>query len=747
MQDGLKIQHGGTRNFLSEDPKMRGFFLGVSTYLRWGGSFTCLLVLLISLEAAGRVHGSSRLVVVIYPDGTDAAPGIVQVNHAIRAKFAAQSQYSIEINNEYVNTARLPDTQFMAAQVELLKRKYANRKIDLVIAGLSSGLDFAMKYRSKLFPGVPIVFVAVDSREVKLRSLPPDVYGTPMRMDLEHTLNIASRLHPNTKRFYVVAGNAPFDREWALEAQRLFRNSGHRADFEYLIGQSMAELLRTIASLPENSVIYYLHIHEDGNEIPFVPAEALDQIAAVANAPIYSHVGTYIGRGVVGGRVFEFDVEGAHAAEIALRILNGQSADTLGSRAIDNNQMVFDDRQLQRWSIVHDQLPEESIVRFKQVTFWREYKARILGGIAILAAQTLLIAALFFQRAKRIRADRRFSEVIEADPSALLIVDAKGKIVSANQKFESLFGFAGAELVGKSMDDLFATNSVVSKVLLSQSRNRDEEYFGKKQSGEEIPTQIFCSPIRTRQGLCSLIAVIDRTEAKRTADLIVSNRKELQSLTGRLLHAHESEARRIARELHDDLNQSLALVSVELDLLRGSPLNSADLHIRLGDIATRVRNVSSTVSHLSHKIHPNRLEQLGLESAICSLCKELTDVHELEVSAHVARLPITVSRDVSLCVYRIAQESLRNVIKHSGTKRVRLELCFHDSTLKLSVADDGVGFDLAEISTSGGLGLASIRERLSLLGGVLEIHSRSGQGTRILARLPMEKRGLIEPVE
>src|SRR5262249_50673115 len=147
-------------------------------------------------------------------------------------------------------------------------------------------------------------------RELQARRLPPDVIGVPIRMDLGKTLDLALRLHPDTRRVFVIAGSAPFDTDWEAEARRTFRHYEDRVEFVYLTGLPMDELLRRVAELPERSLVYYLHIHRDGSGKPYFPAEALDRLAARANAPIYGHVDTYVGRGIVGGHVFRFETEG-----------------------------------------------------------------------------------------------------------------------------------------------------------------------------------------------------------------------------------------------------------------------------------------------------------------------------------------------------------------------------------------------------------------------------------------------------
>src|SRR5262249_40119154 len=152
---------------------------------------------------------------------------------------------------------------------------------------------------------------------------------------------------------------------------------------------------------------------------------------------------------------------------------------------------------------------------------------------------------------------------------------------------------------------------------------------------------------------------------KRAEASLRDSQRELRALTGRLLEAQESERRRIARELHDDLNQSLALLAVHLDLLAQSPPKHAtELTERVKELSDKVKQLSSTVHGLSTLLHPSNLEQLGLVAAVRSLCRELIQVHGLTIEFVDRQMPPAIPGNVALCLYRIAQEALRNVIKH-----------------------------------------------------------------------------------
>jgi PAS domain S-box-containing protein len=713
--------------------------------------FAVAAVLACGPPAAAAGPGTPKLVVVLYPDESDGAPGLVLVNNAIRSTFAAESPGRVELRNEYVNTSRLTDADFVRTQVSLLQRKYAGRKVDLVIAGLSSGLDFALRYRDELFPGVPIVFVAVDQREVTARRLPPDVIGVPIRMDLRGTLDLALRLHPDTRRVFVVAGSAPFDTDWEAEARRAFRPDEERLEFVYLTGLPMDELLGRVADLPERSIIYYLHINRDGSGTSYYPAEALERLAARANAPIYGHVDTYVGRGIVGGRVFDFETEGRSAARLGLRLLAGQRLESIPTAGVSENSDQFDWRQLRRWGIGEQSLPPGSIVRHKEPSLWDVYRWPIIGVFSVCVVEALLIAGLLVQRRRLRRSEAALRETetrfrLMADAAPVLIwtsgVDKACTYLNrpwlefTGRPPELELGDGWAE--GVHPDDrawcleVYTTHFDVREPfeMVYRLRRHDGEYRWILDRG--VPRLSPGGEFAGYVGACT-----DITERRRAEDGLRASRRELQLLTGRLLEAQEAERRRVARELHDDLNQGLALLSVEIDLLgQRPPASAAEVAARMRDLTTRVKELSSSVHDLSHQLHPSKLEQLGLVAAVRGLCKELKQHHGLEVNFTHDDVPEEIPEATALCLYRIAQEALRNVVKHGGTDRAEVELSGTPEAIRLRVSDEGAGF-VPAARGNGGLGLVSMRERLNLVGGEIAIDSRPGGGTRIDVRVPV----------
>ncbi|HEY7289136.1 MAG TPA: PAS domain-containing protein [Vicinamibacterales bacterium] len=235
----------------------------------------------------------------------------------------------------------------------------------------------------------------------------------------------------------------------------------------------------------------------------------------------------------------------------------------------------------------------------------------------------------------------------------------------------------------------------------------------------------------------------DITERKETdaalhesAMELQSRHAEIQDLAGRLIVAQEAERRRIARDLHDDLSQRLALLTIDVDLLARDHRTDGLGTERLDKISKRAADIASDVHALSHQLHPTKLEALGLVSAIQSLCRDVSRQHGVSVEFKHDRMPSQIPPDVALCLYRIAQESLRNVVKHSGAARAMVRMASSPDELRLHVADPGCGFDMTK-NAHPGLGLVSMRERVNFAGGDIVVHSEPGRGTRIGVRVPI----------
>ena len=222
-------------------------------------------------------------------------------------------------------------------------------------------------------------------------------------------------------------------------------------------------------------------------------------------------------------------------------------------------------------------------------------------------------------------------------------------------------------------------------------------------------------------------AVRDRDSALR------ASYRTIHDLAGRLITGQELEFKRLARELHDNLSQSLALLAIDVELLT----RQGHVSPEASTIADRVARIAGDVHLLSHRLHPFKLEALGLVAAVRSLCDDVSKQHALTIDFQSHPIPAKLPPDIALCLFRIAQEGLRNIVKHSQATAAQVLLTVSDSDLSLHISDGGVGFDPEENNRSG-LGLISIRERVNVVGGLLAVVSSPGAGTRIAVSVPLK---------
>jgi PAS domain S-box-containing protein len=241
--------------------------------------------------------------------------------------------------------------------------------------------------------------------------------------------------------------------------------------------------------------------------------------------------------------------------------------------------------------------------------------------------------------------------------------------------------------------------------------------------------------------------VLDITERREAEDRIRESRaalelshREIQHLAGRLIEAQDAERARVARDLHDDVSQQLAGLSIALSGFKRRLDEfhlSEDLRADLRALHQRTATLAEVVRHLSHDLHPTVLRHAGLVTALTSYCAELERSHGIALTCSAEGDFASVAPEVALCLYRVAQEALRNVVAHAGASRAGVRLLRTGDDVEMTIADDGKGFDVSGAPKRGkGLGLVSITERIRLAGGSISVVAEPKQGTRVHARVP-----------
>ena len=342
-------------------------------------------------------------------------PWNLKFDRAFHTALQEAPEGSVEHYVEYLDSNRFPGENQSLLLRDFLRRKYADRSIDVVVANSDASLDFLLKNKSDfLFPGVPVVCIAARYRLREQLGRTVNLTGLINLNAHRKTLDLALRLHPRTEQVFVISGTLEHDKRLEIQARESLQEFEGRVQITYLTDLSLEQLLANMKSLPPRSIVLHVWQQSQNEEGKILEsAEMLAPIARSATVPIYAMAlqrtwnllaeEQTAGSGIVGGFVTTPEACAARAAQIALRISNGERAQDI---PIENAPTVamFDWRELRRWGINEDELPPGSILRFKELTFWQQNKARIIGVLALIGVQASLIAILLIERRRRQRA-------------------------------------------------------------------------------------------------------------------------------------------------------------------------------------------------------------------------------------------------------------------------------------------------------------------------------------------------------
>jgi PAS domain S-box-containing protein len=713
----------------------------------WRGVWAIVLVLAsASLSAA---QPEPRHVLLLHSFDREFAPFDTFAG-LFRTELSRQSSTPIMFLEVSVRPGRFTDSPEEAPVVSYILSALAGRGVDLVVSVGGPAATFAQKYRRQLFPATPLILASVDRRFVQHATLTPNDTAVADDNDPLPVVRDILQVLPETTHVFVVIGTSPLEQFWRAEFGRLSQRFEDRLTFLWSNEMSFAQILERARSLPPHSAIFYAILARDAKGVPLSEERALPQLHAAANAPIFGLHSPQLGRGIVGGSLISIDDLSRNTVKVALRILKGEPPATIQTPIQIAGPPTFDWRELQRWGIHAARLPPDSIVRFREPTPWERYRWPVSLSPSAALLEGLLVLALLTARVRRRNAERSLRESEERfrllSDSAPVMVWMSGLDKRCTDLNRSWLAFTArtreAELGDGWIEGVHPDDRAHRVISYAQAFDRREpfriEYRLRRHDGEYRWILDSGMPRFTEDGafLGYIGSAIDITELRLA-------KAALADLSHRLMDAQEDERRWIARELHDDFSQRLVLLTLQLHGISEFPSQDAEqLRALARDVNGQLNDLGRDLQALSHRLHSSRLELLGLSAALEAFCKELAARLSVEIAFHEEGVPRRLPPDIRLCLFRVAQEALNNALKHAGARRVSLTLRGDWNQIQLEVSDDGVGFDVEAATTRYGLGLVSMRERLSLVDGELFLDSRPGAGTRVRASVPSKVREL-----
>ena len=349
--------------------------------------------------AAAHAQSDSRNVLVLYSTRRDAQLSIVGETELPRMLENGLGQ-PVEYYSEFIDVTTFP-ARAHDALYDFLRLKYEGTRFDLVVAIQNEAIEFVRDARQTLFRETPVVFLTLDPAAPRM----PNSAGLIHERNLAATIDFVRQLQPDVRNIFVVSGATTASDRQQVNAIREMEPRFAGLQWFYLLAMPTADLEARLASLPEHSAVYYLSVAQDGAGQKFHPLSYLDRVTAAANAPTYCWVDSAMDHGVVGGSLYRQKNAIERIGQLALRVLRGEAADSIPIVTLDLNTNMVDWRQLRRWRIDASRMPAGTLVEFREPTIWDRYRGYVLGSAALLIAQSVLIAGLLVQRARRRRAE------------------------------------------------------------------------------------------------------------------------------------------------------------------------------------------------------------------------------------------------------------------------------------------------------------------------------------------------------
>ena len=728
----------------------------------------CIMALIFRLISAGLLLSlpllqplwagqppETKRVLVLYSEDK-AHPAHELTDRGIRSAFLSNTLFDVQLYNEYLDVSRFSGPANAHAFADYLRRKYSGIKIDTVITVYPAAVDFLLREAIEVFPDTPIVANEVSrAYAAKLKDSPPrrDSTGTITGDNVTGVLDSAFRMRPGTKRVALVSGTIPNNDYSEQVLRKGLEPYLEKLELIDLTKLPMEEILTRVGSLPPDTIVLYAGIFIDGKGRSFVPREALLTISRAANAPVFSLYDSFLGYGIVGGRLVSWEQLGREAAALALRILSGESPASIPFGGEQAYVDLYDWRELKRWSIPESAVPSGSEIRYRVPSQWEEHRETIIGVIALIIIETVLILGLLINLRKRRLAEKSLSEsearlsLAAASANAgMWSMSVDTGQVWANDEIRELFGFPPHEELNY--------ESFLGRIHPEDHERVHRTVQQAMQSGEDLVIEY--RVLRADGGVrwiasrgrlqgttagkpSSMMGVsADISARKETEETLRRQKQDLSRLTGRIIYAQEEELRRLSRELHDDLTQRLAALALDAALIEKQLSPSQPQAVKdLKDLRTNLAEVAEEVHDISRQLHPSILDDLGLVQAVQAECAAFTKKTGIDLSFTPHDFPASVPQQSALCLYRVIREGLQNVAKHSGAAAASIIFQGLSDGIRLLIQDKGIGFDPQEVKKKPGIGLSSMRERLRLVNGTISFKSKPGQGTAIEVFIPL----------
>ena len=581
---------------------------------------------LLLFAAVGATAAEPKRVLFLHSFGQNFQPWATFAAY-LRTDLAERSPEPLDLYEVSLEIARFTEGQQESPFIDYLLALVAERPPDLVVPIGGSAVRFAQRHRQQLFSSTPMLFAGVEERLLQDPALTRNDAVVPATLDVPGLIQNILQVLPKTTTVVVVIGNSPLEKFWVEELHQELAPFSKQINFVYLNQLPFEDMLKRVAALPPQSAILYGDVAVDAHGVPRREEQTLARIRGAANGPIFGLFDYELGHGIVGGSLISVRGLSQQTADVGVRILHGEVPGDIKTRALRAGVPEYDWRELQRWGISEANLPPDSRVRFREPTVWDRYKGYIVVAASVCTIEAVLILALLVNRGRLRRArnelqatEQRMSLAALAANLRFWVWEISRNEVWATKSDWSDYTWSPSEPMTLERfievvhpDDRASMRQAVEQALAGNGEYRAEYRV-------VVPDSMtrwiagrgrveFDQNGKPRRLLAVSIDVTERRLAEEAA----------RDLTGRLINAQEDERARLARALHDDVTQRLALLAIEAGRKEGA-LDGATGGEAMRTMRDNLVRVSEDVHALAYALHPAILEDLGLVEALRAEC-------------------------------------------------------------------------------------------------------------------------------
>ena len=733
------------------------------------------LLLIVNLASGQQPKETKRIFILFTVQ--KGMPGQILVEEGMRVSLENSTDFQFEYFFEYMDRYRFTDASYKKNLLDLYRTKYADKKIDLFLPNGYHALEFAVAHGDEIFPQTPVVFSTVLETQLKRLKLNSKFTGSLIQIDYRGLLLTALNNHPDTRHVAIIAGASKTGRMIDAQIRPAYAPYANKYDFIYLGHLPMSDMLDRLSKLPKHTVVLYFYLSKDGRGEAFKPWKVVITFSETANAPVYGMADTYLGKGIVGGALLSLKAVGRKAGEIGLRILKGENPADIPISAEGTILNMFDWRQLKRWGINESDLPQGSIVRYREWSFWDLYRWYIIGGIFLFLFQGVVISSLVVQRKKGKQTEKALQQSKEFNRSVLMslqdhlaVLDREGNILDVN---ESWMQFAhendatSLDRIGRGvnylevcrqssdMGDTTARTAMDAiRSVLEGSLERFEIEYACDSPTERRWFHMKALPFRGRKGGI-IVAHSDITTRKLAEEKARKRREELIHV-GRITTMGEIAAS-IAHELNQPLTGILSSAQAAEMLLKQGDRNGTEIEEILTGIIADSKRSGDILRNLRDLFSKQKAEfaLMGVNTIVKETLRILHSefvIHDLTIHQDLSNtLPDVMGNKIQL------QQVLVNLInnaeqamEHSATANRSISIVTsrgNESEVQVQVEDTRPGIDpeqlegifepLTTLKSGGfGMGLSISRSIVQAHGGRIWAENRPAGGARISFTLP-----------